>query len=61
MALGYHDLMSLAARKIIAATLRDTKGNVKAAAHRLKLQRTYLNRLIRQHCPECIQKDKRAV
>jgi DNA-binding NtrC family response regulator len=46
--LPYHESMEQHSRTIIERALRDAEGNQTKAADRLKLQRTYLARLIRQ-------------
>jgi DNA-binding NtrC family response regulator len=46
--LPYHESMDQHGRAIIERALRDAEGNQTKAAERLKLQRTYLARLIRQ-------------
>jgi DNA-binding NtrC family response regulator len=46
--LPYHESMEAHSRHIIDQALRDADGNQTKAAERLKLQRTYLARLLRQ-------------
>ena len=46
--LPYHDSMEQHSRHIIARALQHSNGSQTRAAERLKLQRTYLARLIRQ-------------
>jgi preprotein translocase subunit SecF len=46
--LAYHDAMEQYSRAIILRALRDANGSQTKAAEQLKLQRTYLARLIRQ-------------
>jgi DNA-binding NtrC family response regulator len=44
---GYHDAVSDFKRRLIESTLREMEGNRTHAARVLRLQRTYLLRLIR--------------
>jgi DNA-binding NtrC family response regulator len=46
--LPYHESMEAHSRRIIEQALYDADGNQTKAAERLKLQRTYLARLLRQ-------------
>ena len=46
--LPYHESMEAHSRRIIEQALRDADGNQTKAAERLRLQRTYLARLLRQ-------------
>jgi DNA-binding NtrC family response regulator len=46
--LPYHESMEAHSRYVIERALRDADGNQTKAAERLKLQRTYLARLLRQ-------------
>jgi DNA-binding NtrC family response regulator len=46
--LPYHESMEAHSRRIIEQALHDADGNQTKAAERLKLQRTYLARLLRQ-------------
>jgi DNA-binding NtrC family response regulator len=48
LGLPYHESMEAHSRHIIGQALRDADGNQTKAAERLKLQRTYLARLLRQ-------------
>ena len=48
LSLPYHESMSAHSRYIIEQALKNTAGNQTKAADRLKLQRTYLARLIKQ-------------
>jgi DNA-binding NtrC family response regulator len=45
----YHQSMEAHSRHIIEQALQDAEGNQTKAAERLKLQRTYLARLLKQH------------
>ena len=45
---GYHALVRRARRRIIVGALLLCGGNVGAAARRLRLQRTYVYRLLRE-------------
>jgi DNA-binding NtrC family response regulator len=48
--LPYHESMEQHSRHIITRALQQSNGSQTKAAERLKLQRTYLARLIRQKC-----------
>jgi DNA-binding NtrC family response regulator len=48
LSLPYHESMDAHSRYIIEQALKNTAGNQTKAADRLKLQRTYLARLIKQ-------------
>lgn len=49
LALPYHESMDAHSRHIIHQAIKDADGNQTKAAERLKLQRTYLARLLKQH------------
>ena len=48
LSLPYHESMEEPSRYIIEQALEEVEGNQTKAAYRLKLQRTYLARLIKQ-------------
>jgi DNA-binding NtrC family response regulator len=56
--LPYHESMEAHSRHIIDRALRDADGNQTKAAERLKLQRTYLARLLRQQRQKLEEKDE---
>jgi len=55
--LPYHESMEAHSRHVIELALRDFDGNQTKAAERLKLQRTYLARLLRQQRQKLEEKD----
>ncbi len=55
--LPYHESMEAHSRRIIEQALHDADGNQTKAAERLKLQRTYLARLLRQQRQKLEEKD----
>jgi DNA-binding NtrC family response regulator len=56
--LPYHESMEAHSRYVITQALRDADGNQTKAAERLKLQRTYLARLLRQQRQKLEDKDE---
>ena len=58
--LPYHESMEAHSRHIIEQALRDADGNQTKAAERLRLQRTYLARLLRQQRQKLRTKPTRA-
>jgi len=56
--LPYHESMEAHSRHIIEQALRDADGNQTKAAERLKLQRTYLARLLRQQRQKLEERDE---